>query len=353
MPQMREGIRTAHAGLSALRGDGDLPLIRTLMIALLLPGMVLAADQNIQSLLDSGDYEAAFDILQNSSDTSWDNEEMLYLLGITAPSGKSTSAYLKEYMQKFPRGEHIDLVRHHLADYYAAQGLNITASMIYPDTLKNIPGLSTVELYRVALFRQRAGEYKSAINLYARLLAEAEGEIADWSRLGIADCNLLSGKFEPAIDGYKELLGGAAASSEATPFALLGIAEAYERQAKLDRAEEYYNQYRKNFPSAPPSLELEASFAEHNSSNQPKKIPKIIKAGYFIQVGVFANKDNARACFRKFKVQGFQSQMQDYTENGQKYYRILLGPYVDEASARKTKSDLEKSEGEAYFIVIE
>lgn len=328
-------------------------MIRTLMLTLLMPGMVLAANQKIKSLLDSGDYESAFDILQNSSDTSWDNEEMLYLLGVTAPSGKSSSAYLKEYMQKFPDGKHIDLVRHHLADYYAAQGLNITASMIYPDTLDNIPGLGVREQYRVALFRQRAGQYKSAINLYARLLAESDDEIGDWSRLGIADCNLLSGKFELAIDGYKELLGGAAASSYTTPFALLGISEAYEREAKFDRAEEYYNQYKKGFPSAPASLALEASLAEHNSSDKSAKIPKIIKAGYFIQVGVFAKKENAQTCFRKFKVQGFQSKMEDYVENSQKYYRILLGPYVDEASARKTKSDLEKSEGEAFFIVIE
>jgi tetratricopeptide (TPR) repeat protein len=339
---MRKGIVTTPAGLPALCSDGDLSLIRALMLTLLLPGLVLAANKKIQSLLDSGEYESA-----------WDNEEMLYLLAITAPSGKSSSSYLKEYMQKFPRGKHIDPVRHHLADYYAAQGLNITASMIYPDTLDNIPGLGIEEQYRVALFRQRAGEYKSAMNLFARLLAQSDDEIGDWSRLGIADCNLLSGKFEIAIDGYKELLSGAAVSSVATPFALLGISEAYEREGKLDRAEEYYNQYKKNFPSAPPSLELEASFAEHNSPNEPGKIPKIVKAGYFIQVGVFSKKDNARACLKKFKIQGFQSKMEDYNENGQKYYRILLGPYVDEASARKTKTDLEKSEGEAFFLVIE
>jgi hypothetical protein len=318
-----------------------------------MPGMVLAADSNIQSLLDKGDYESAFDLLQSSSDSSLDGEEMLYLLGVTAPSGKSSSAYLKEYMQKYPKGEHIDEVRHHLADYYAAQGLNITASMIYPDTLKNIPGLSPEEMYRVALFRQRAGEFKSAINLYARLLAESDDEIGDWSRLGIADCNLLSGKFEPAIDGYKELLNGAAVSSDIAPFALMGISESYERQGKLDRADEYYKRYRKEYQSSPGSIELEASLSERNSSEETGKIPKIIKAGYFIQVGVFAKKDNAKTCFRKYKVQGFQSQMEDFTENGQKYYRILLGPYVDEAAARKTKADLEKSEGEAFFIVIE
>ncbi len=318
-----------------------------------MPGMVLAADQRIQTLINSGDYESAFDILQNSADTAQDNEETLYLLAITAPSGKNSSAYLKEYMQKFPRGAHIEIVRRELADYYAAQGLNITASKIYPDTL-NYRQLDAEEQYRVALYRQQAGEYKSAIDIYTRILSGSSNGIADWARLGIADCNLLMGKFELAIDGYKELLTGATESTVATPFALLGIAEAYGRQGKPDRAEEYYAQYKQQFPSAPGSLELEASLADRKPAAQEiGKIPKGVRAAYYIQVGVFAKKDNAKTCQKKFKTQGFQSRMDEFEENNQKYFRVLLGPYVDEASARKTKADLEKSEGEQFLLFIQ
>jgi tetratricopeptide (TPR) repeat protein len=350
---VRQGLATSFAGLPALRNDRDISLIRKLILFLLMPGMVLAADQKIETLINNGDYEQAFDLLQNKSDSTSDNEEMLYLLGITAPSGKSSSAYLKEYMQKYPKGKHIDLVRRHLADYYAAQGLNITASMIYPDSV-NYSSMGSEEKYRVALYREQAGEYKSAIELFTQILTGANNGISNWARLGIADCNLLLGKFELAVDGYKELLGGAVPSSDATPFALLGISEAYARQGKLDRAEQYYGQYKKDYPSAPGSLELETSLAEQKpAADEGGKIPKGIKAGYFIQVGVFAKKDNAKNCLKKFKIEGFQPRMEDYKENGQHYFRVLLGPYVDEAAARRTKSDLEKSEGEQFMIFIE
>ncbi|HBC47466.1 MAG TPA: hypothetical protein DCZ43_10500, partial [candidate division Zixibacteria bacterium] len=79
-------------------------MIRTIFLWLLMPGIVLAADPKIQSLINNGEYESAFDILQESADTSQGNEEMLYLLGVTAPAGKNCSIYLKEYIQKFPQG---------------------------------------------------------------------------------------------------------------------------------------------------------------------------------------------------------------------------------------------------------
>ncbi|HBC45760.1 MAG TPA: hypothetical protein DCZ43_01800, partial [candidate division Zixibacteria bacterium] len=40
-------------------------------------------------------------------------------------------------------------------------------------------------------------------------------------------------------------------------------------------------------------------------------------------------------------------------EDGQRYYRVLIGPFQDESLARKSKADLEKSEGEEFLIFIE
>jgi hypothetical protein len=350
MPQVWQGSTETSAGLPALRCYGDIYLIRKILLLLLLPGIVLAADQKIQALIDSGDYESAFDILRDMPDSSQGSEEMLYLLGITAPSGKSSSAYLKEYMQKYPDGEHIDIVRRHLANYYAAQGLYITASHIYPDSIDETINMDMPEEYRLALSRQQAGEYKSAISLYSEILINATGPMGDWARLGIADCNLLMGKYELAIDGYKEIIG---ASSIAAPFALLGISEAFQREGKLDRAESYYRTYKQNYPIAPGSVELEAAIDDRQPVVNAGKIPKAIKAGYFIQVGVFSKKDNAKSCVRKYKLQNYQTRMEDFDEDGQRYYRVLLGPFVDEQAARKSKAELEKSQGEEFLIFIE
>jgi tetratricopeptide (TPR) repeat protein len=336
------------ADLPALRLNRDFYLIRHFLLWFLLPGIVLAADRQIQSLINRGDYESAFNLLQESADTSERNEEMLYLLGVTAPSGKSSSSYLKEYMQKFPQGAHIDTVRRQLANYYAAQGLNITASRMYPDTIDNSVGFD--EQYQIGLCRQQAGEYKSAIDIFTQIMVESSDGLTDWARLGIADCNLLLGKFELAVDGYKEIIGS---SSSTAPFALLGISEAFQRQGKLDRAENYYRTYKQNYPEAPGSLELEAALSEQKPAESDANIAQAIKAGYFIQVGVFSKKDNAKNCLRKFKTLKFQTKIEDFDEDGQRYYRVILGPYVDEQSARKTKAELEKSQGEEFLIFVE
>jgi tetratricopeptide (TPR) repeat protein len=328
-------------------------LKRLLFFALLFPAISFAVDNSIQVLIDTGQYEKAFQALLASPDAANETEETLYLLGITAPSGKESSTYLKEYMQKFPQGAHIEIVRRYLANYYSAQGLDITASRMYPDfSALNSP--DGMEIYRIGLSQQKVGEYSKAKELYLKLLDKTDSELFYWARLGIDDCDRLSGKYDIAITGYKALIDDSP-DSPAFPFALLGVSEAYRQQGKLDKAESYYKRYRENFPDSPGSLELEAAFSENqsDSSSSSQKIPKIIKAGYFIQVGVFSKKDNAKICLKKFKTLSYQARIEDFLDGGQQFFRVLLGPYNNEVLARKTKDELEKSQGEQFMIFIE
>jgi tetratricopeptide (TPR) repeat protein len=309
-----------------------------------------AADLNIQNCLNAGDFEGAFNLLLRSPDTLLDDEETLYLLGITAPSGKTSSAYLKEYMQMYPKGEHIELVRQHLLNYYSAQGLNITAGRIYGD-LPDTSGIESKDLYRVALTKQDAGEYREAIAYYRAIVETRQGSIVEWARLGICDCNLLSGDTDTAISGYKKLIENS--QSPSYPMSLLGISEAYRRLGNIDKAEGYYKRYQETFPGAPPSLEIEAAFTESHSKDIVEQIPKSIKAGFFVQVGVFSKKDNARICSRKFKILGYSNKIDEFNEEGQEFYRVILGPYGDEISARKVKTELEKSQREEFLIFVQ
>jgi len=315
----------------------------------------MAIDFKAQSLLDDGRYEDTYEYLLETGDASADSEEILYLLGMTAPSGRSLSPYLKEYIQRYPKGKYIAPVRQLLADYYSAQGLNITASKIYPESPSS-RDYDPSELYRLALYRQQTGEYQSAIDIYGIVLTEGDSILSDWARLGISDCHLQEGKIESAIEGYKAMIDEGL-ESPLMPFAYLGLSNAYLRAGKADKAQKYFDTYRHLYPNAGAALELDVTFAEQEQEQKheqvSQKITKAINAGYFIQVGVFSRKDNAKACVRKFRNLGYQARMGEFKENGQSFQRVLLGPYDNEQSARRAKGELEKSQGEEYIIFIE
>jgi tetratricopeptide (TPR) repeat protein len=328
-------------------------LKKIICFLLLLPLSANALDKKAQALIDSGKYEQAYEYILGSSTVVADSEESLYLLGITAQSGKDISPYLKEYMQQYPSGPHIDDVRHRLADYYSAQGLNITAGRLYPEN-PAISEYKSNELYRLAFYRQQVGEYSSASDIYGSLLADSDPSIAEWARLGISDCALAEGRVEAAIEGYKAIIEEAL-PIQSMPFAYLGLATAYLRAEKADKAEKSYQFYREKFPTAAPSLEIEAALTgyEPEVGQASEKTSKAIKAAYYIQVGVFSKKDNAKACLRKFRTLGYQTRMNEFDENGQRFYRVLIGPYADEQSSRRAKSELEKTQSEQFIIFVE
>jgi tetratricopeptide (TPR) repeat protein len=346
---MRQKSRPAFAGLPALRGHEDFRLIRIPAIIVLSASLVWAADSNVKSLIAAGEFEQGYNLLLQRPDLYDVDEQSLYYLGLTAPTGKSQSLYLKEYVQKYPDGDYIDEVTNLMRDYYAAQGLNITASRLYP----KLPGMTSsnqTDLLKIAFCKQKAGEYDAAVEIYKSLIDEGSGQPAIWARLGVADCSMLKGDYEAAAVGYKDFIG-MYPDSPAVAFALLGAADAYARLGQADRAKYFNDQYIKSFPGATAPSEAEPPVPEEEAT--PARLPKSINAAYFIQVGVFGKIENARTCLRKYRNLGYQVRMDEFQEGGQEFHKVLVGPYKDEASAQRVKNELEKSEGEKFLISVE
>ena len=326
-------------------------MIPIVVLILALSTPCLAGEIDIRPLLGSGDYETAFNLLLNAADSIEVDENILYYLCITAPAGKYASVYLKEYTQKYPNGKHIAEIRQKLCDYYSSQGMDITAGKLYSKT-PDINTRTAPEVYKLALAKQRAGEYDSASDIYRQLLLADIAEIESWAMLGLADCDLLSGKSEKAARAYEEIIN-LGTGSAVYPLALLGLSEANRRAGNPKEARLRYGAYRKAFPQAPPVVELEAIEPESAPAYKPPKIPSSINVGYYVQVGVFGKKDNAKTCLRKFRNLGYQAKTEEFVEGGQKFQRVMIGPFRDEDSARKTKDDLEKSQGEKYLIFVQ
>lgn len=332
--------------------------MRPFLLILILTSVCLAADQSVRSrtldgrvknLMDSGDYQAAHELLLQNAESQPDDEETLYLLGITSLRTNGSVLYLKEYMQKYPQGAYLQNVKRHLADYYSASGMNITASGMYPG-IPDISDSNAVAGYRIALFKQQTGEFKAAAAIFDSL-SKSKRDISDWAVLGLADCDLLQKDYDKAIKGYEDIIDKKA-DSDVAPLAMLGMAQAYKEEGRPDQAGKSYTLYKEKYPTAPGSEEMEVLLSEKNGDNPSRNIPKAINAAYYIQVGVFSKSGNARICLHKFKSNGYQVRSDDFVESGQKYIKVLVGPFKDERTAKKTKDELEKSEGEEYLIFI-
>jgi len=326
-------------------------LKRLLFLVLILSASCLAAKIDIGAQLKSGDYESAYDLLLNDIDSIKIDEGILYYLCITAPSGKGLSRYLKEYTQQYPDGKHIDEIKHKLCDYYSSQGMDITAAKSYQET-PEIDSRNARDIYKIALAKQRAGEYDAAREIYRLILLSNAADMESWALLGLADCDLLAGKHEKAADEYENIINLGAAF-DVYPLALLGLSEAHLRAGNTAGARDDYGLYRQSFPEAPSMAEFEAIESDANPEIEEKAIPSSIKIAYYVQVGVFGKKDNAKACLRRFRNLSYQAKIDEFTEGGQKFQRVMIGPFKDEKSARNIKDELEKSQGEKFLIFVQ
>jgi tetratricopeptide (TPR) repeat protein len=322
-----------------------------LYLAIIIQSAVYSPNPEINAFLDSGDYDSAYRLLLDEAERKPDDELNICLLGMTAPAGKRSSLYLKEYLQKYPGGREAPLVRRNLLDYYAASGLRITAGRLYgQDLADNVDGPE--DIYRIAVVRQGLGEFDGAARLYREVARDAPGELEIWARLGIADCNLLNGDLESARKEYLSVIDRFPNSSP-LPFALVGLSETFRRQGKMDEARAYYELYREKFELAPGSMEIEAALVETGNGHSEDAIQSLLDVDYFVQVGIFAHESNANVCLKKFRNLGHRSRIQDFSEGGRTFFRVLVGPYSSEKKALAEKENLEKSQGEKYLIILQ
>jgi len=308
-----------------------------------------AADIDI--LMQSGRYEEAYQALLGDLNNNPGDKNTLYLLGLTAPNGNRSSLFLKEYMQKFGESDKMDAVRRRLLDYYQAAGLHITAGRLYEDD-GSIKSANAQDLYRVGVINQQLGNYKLAAEYYNDAISRSDGDIADWCRLGLADCELLNEDYKAAERAYKNLIEKHP-DSPSIPFCLIGLSETYRRMGQMDKSATYYELYSEKYESSPGSEEIEAAILDKEPSKISNNLSNLIDVDYYIQVGIFAKKDNAKRCVRRFRNLGYRSKLERFSQNGKAFYKALIGPYTDEKMARSEKSSLEKSQGEEYLIVLQ
>ena len=111
----------------------------SLLLVLFLTSMTHSLETEIENSLNNGDYSKAYTSLLENISKNPSDPDCLYFLGVSASSGNMSSLYLKDYLQKYPEGEHAKSALELLMDYYSAAGMLITAGK-----LNNSPGNESI-----------------------------------------------------------------------------------------------------------------------------------------------------------------------------------------------------------------
>lgn len=71
---------------------------------------------------------------------------------------------------------------------------------------------------------------------------------------------------------------------------------------------------------------------------------------WYLQAGIFSQKDNALAFRDKLRQQGFVASVAEVKGNDSNFYRVQIGPELSKESAQVSKKRLEKLNGMKSFV---
>jgi tetratricopeptide (TPR) repeat protein len=337
--------------------------MRLVVLIFLIAAIVCSADE-IDDLTAAGQLNKAYQLLLNTYKNSPDEPAYLFVKGLTEDSGENSAGYLKGFINKSPEGSRLaDWARLYLGKYYLAQKLYVTARRNFEEVNEGSP-FGIEASYLAAKCFLLAEEFELAADAFGAVVDRFENleppkdqngieTYYHWSKLGLADALAAMGNYAQAESLYKQFLEREFESYLSAP-ALLGLAELSERQQKWIDSQNYLNIYNdrygvsEKFISEETMIDTTTEFSSEYLAEPPVTIHGI---QYFIQIGVFFNKDNATNLSKLYKNSGYKTRIENFIESGEEFHRILVGPYDSKQQAEFIKNRLEKAAKEKYLLI--
>jgi DedD protein len=95
-------------------------------------------------------------------------------------------------------------------------------------------------------------------------------------------------------------------------------------------------------PAAPVVAEKKSETAPKTKTTPKAADAEKISKGWVVQVGTFANTDNAARLREKLQGQGYHVNSESVTVQGSKAVRLRVGPYRDKSAASKAQTQIQK-----------
>ena len=244
-----------------------------------------------------------------------------------------------------------------------AQNLYVTARKHFEETAEDSP-FSIESSYLAAKcfflseeFELAADAFKAIVYRFENLEPQKDqnglGTYYNWSKLGLADALTAMGNYDRAESIYKQFLEPEFANDLSAP-ALLGLAELSERRQKWADSQNYLNTYNDRYGASENLISEETTIDTIDElSSEYLARPPVTARGtqYFIQIGVFFNKDNATNLSKLYKDSGYKTNIENFIESGEEFHRVLVGPYDSKQQAEFIKKRLEKAAKEKYLLI--
>lgn len=175
-----------------------------------------------------------------------------------------------------------------------------------------------------------SGQYAQAREIFKEARPFAKGDLRTEIFLGIADTYFMQKRYADAISIYEQLLNKDIKKNDYLAVIYYKIGKSYQRDSKWTKSDQYFRQLEEQFPQS-----LEAELVKNSS----------VEGNYFtVQVGCFANKQNADKLYDDLKDKGYEAFLSSFESLGQKFYRVRVGKFVSYVAAEYTENELRNKE---------
>jgi tetratricopeptide (TPR) repeat protein len=134
---------------------------------------------------------------------------------------------------------------------------------------------------------------------------------------------------------------------------LIGLAQAYERLGEHDRMMLYRGILTEKYPNASMLYSgTSGSSVEADSRPGDDHAEKLADIVYTVQLGAFADKDNAQRLHEKYGAQGYTVHFYNRKIAGKTYWVVQVGSFTRLEKARELLEKLQDEDDTAYRIVV-
>jgi tetratricopeptide (TPR) repeat protein len=302
---------------------------------------------------NQGDFKDAREELKAYLESNPSDYEAQYYSGKLEGNAEKSAEYFKKIWESSSRTKKEEAGLE-LCLYYQTAGLDDSVlslsskfKKIFPKSplLPQMLWLESRSLFSTGRTEQALKSLKYILELYPA------SAWAAWAQLGTAEIYFSQGSFNKSIKEYNKVIDKYA-GTETFPLALAGMSRAFEASGEKDKAVLYLNLYKERFPGG---IEVESQIQteEVNPRKDPGTAEKLTGTKYSVQIGVFANQENADKVMKRLKSRGYSPEQSFKTIQNKKYYVIQIGVFNSLSEAQKLREKLEREEGEVYRIVIQ
>jgi len=332
----------------------------SLFLKIVIPALVLfyypSYCQELNKVIryyNQGDFKNAQEELKSYLESNPSDYEALYYAGELEGNAEKSADFFKKVWESSSRTKKEEAGLE-LCLYYQTVGLNDSVlslsskfKKIFPKSslLPQILWLESGSLFATGRTELALKSLKNLMELYPA------SPWAAWAQLGAAEIYFSEGNFNKSLKEYNKVIDKYA-GTETFPLALAGMSRTLEASGEKDKAVLYLNLYKERFPRG---IEVESQI--HTEEVNPRKDPgtaeKLTGTKYSVQIGVFANQENADKMMSRLKSRGYSPDQYNKTIQNKKYYVIQVGVFNSLSEAQKLREKLEREEGEVYRIVIQ